>query len=209
MRPPVILSIELVAATGTGRLDVDDDVGELARATRLLDVAVDELLDRLRDGLAVGDLRLADGGVDVELAEHAVDDDLEVELAHAGDDRLAGLLVGAHLEGRVLLGQRVERLARSCPGRPWSSARPRRGSRARGTRAPRARSGCPGRTSVSPVRVFLRPMPATMSPACDEVEVLTVVGVHRAAGGRRAPCCSVRVLRTWSPLSSVPEYTRK
>ena len=49
---------------------------------------------RLRDGLAVGDLRVADIRLDVELAHHAVDDDLEVQLAHAGDDRLAGLLVG-------------------------------------------------------------------------------------------------------------------
>src|SRR5438477_182223 len=38
----------------------------------------------------------------------AVDDDLEVELAHAGDQRLAGLLVGGHAEGRVLLGQASE-----------------------------------------------------------------------------------------------------
>ena len=65
----------------------------------------------LGDRLAVGDLRLADGGVHLELAEHAVDDHLEVELAHAGDDGLAGLLVGADLEGRVLLGQGEEGLA--------------------------------------------------------------------------------------------------
>jgi hypothetical protein len=57
------------------------------------------------DRLAVGHLRLADVGLDLELAHHAVDDDLEVQLAHAGDDRLAGLLVGVHAEGRVLLGQ--------------------------------------------------------------------------------------------------------
>ena len=64
----------------------------------------------LGDRLAVGHLRLADGGVDLELAEHAVDQHLEVQLAHAGDDGLAGLLVGADLEGRVLLGERVEGL---------------------------------------------------------------------------------------------------
>ena len=60
------------------------------------------------NGLAVGHLRAADGGLDVELAAHAVDDDLEVQLAHAGDDGLAGLLVGAHLEGGVLLRQAGE-----------------------------------------------------------------------------------------------------
>ena len=69
------------------------------------------VLDRLGDRLAVGHLRLADGGVDAELAQHAVDQHLEVQLAHAGDDGLAGLLVGADPERRVLLGQRVERLA--------------------------------------------------------------------------------------------------
>ena len=40
----------------------------------------------LPDGLAVRDLRPADVRVDVELALQAVDDDLEVQLAHAGDD---------------------------------------------------------------------------------------------------------------------------
>ena len=45
------------------------------------------------DGLPVGDLRLADVGLDLELATHAVDEDVEVELAHAADDGLAGLLV--------------------------------------------------------------------------------------------------------------------
>ena len=39
----------------------------------------------------VGDLRLADVGLDLELALHAVDEDVEVELAHAADDGLAGL----------------------------------------------------------------------------------------------------------------------
>ena len=52
------------------------------------------------DRLAVGDLRPADVRVHPELAHQPVDDDLEVQLAHAGDDRLAGLLVRAHAEGR-------------------------------------------------------------------------------------------------------------
>ena len=61
--------------------------------------------DLLADRLAVGDLGLADVGLDLELALHAVDDDLEVQLAHAGDDGLAGLVVGLDAERRVLLGQ--------------------------------------------------------------------------------------------------------
>src|SRR3546814_8232916 len=78
---------ELVATTGTGGLEVDRDLRVLTGATRLLLVRVGVLDDRLGDGLAVRHLRLADGGVDLELAQHAVDDDLEVQLAHAGDDR--------------------------------------------------------------------------------------------------------------------------
>src|SRR4051812_31391050 len=89
-------------------LDADLDLGELARATGLLLVRVVRALDGLADRLAVGHLRLADVGLDVELAAHAVDEDLQVELAHAGDDRLAGLLVEADLEGRVLLGQLLD-----------------------------------------------------------------------------------------------------
>src|SRR3546814_10313506 len=85
---------ELVATTGTGGLEVDRDLRVLTGATRLLLVRVGVLDDRLGDGLAVRHLRLADGGVDLELAQHAVDDDLEVQLAHAGDDGLARVLVG-------------------------------------------------------------------------------------------------------------------
>src|ERR671911_21613 len=38
-------------------------------------------------------------------ASEPVDDHLQVQLAHAGDHGLAGLLVGAHLEGGVLLAE--------------------------------------------------------------------------------------------------------
>src|SRR6478735_4322015 len=105
---------ELVAAAtvgvdARGRLDVDDDAGVLAGAAGLLLVGVLDLVDGLADRLAVRDLRLADVGLDVDLAAHAVDEDVEVQLAHAGDDGLAGLLVGADLEGRVLLGEALDR----------------------------------------------------------------------------------------------------
>ena len=41
------------------------------------------LLDACANRLAVRDLRLADVRLDLELALHALDDDLEVQLAHA------------------------------------------------------------------------------------------------------------------------------
>ena len=60
------------------------------------------------DRLAVGDLGPADVGRDLELADHPVDDHVEVQLAHAGDERLAALRVGLDPEGRVLLGEALE-----------------------------------------------------------------------------------------------------
>src|ERR687884_454495 len=62
-------------------------------------------LGGLGDRLAVGHLGSADVGVDAVLAHQPVDDHLQVQLAHAGDDRLAGLGVGVDPEGGVLIGQ--------------------------------------------------------------------------------------------------------
>ena len=69
------------------------------------------LIDGLGDGLLIGDLRCADVGLDLVLAEQTVDDDLQMELAHTGDDGLTGLFVSVGLEGRVLLGQLHQRNA--------------------------------------------------------------------------------------------------
>src|SRR4051812_5246811 len=90
-------------------LERDLHLGELAGATRLLLVRVVVLLDRLLDRLAVRHLRLADVRLDLELPLHAVDEDVEVELAHALDDGLAGLLVLLGAERRVLFGELLDR----------------------------------------------------------------------------------------------------
>ena len=58
-------------------------VAVLAAAAGLPDVLAFVLDDGIGDGLAIGDLRLADVGLDLELALHAVDDDFQVQLAHA------------------------------------------------------------------------------------------------------------------------------
>src|SRR5690606_25572061 len=101
---------ELEAGTARlERLELDDDVTILAAATRLLDELPFGFLDRLADRFAVGHLRLADRSLDAELALHAIDQDLEMELAHARDDRLAALLVGTHAERRVFLGEARQR----------------------------------------------------------------------------------------------------
>src|SRR6266404_5250023 len=87
---------------GLLRREVDHDVAVLARAAGLAHELLAHVVDGLACGLAVRDLGTADVRLDVELALEAVDDDLEMELAHAGDDRLAGLLVGRDAEGRIL-----------------------------------------------------------------------------------------------------------
>src|SRR5215210_1039420 len=74
---------ELVALAGLVRARVDHGVAVLAAAARLAHELALDLLDRAPERLAIGDLRPADVGVDRELAHQAVDDDLEVELAHA------------------------------------------------------------------------------------------------------------------------------
>src|SRR6202043_953354 len=42
---------------------------------------------------------------DLILAHHAVDDDLEMQFAHAGNDGLARINVGSNAEGRIFLRQ--------------------------------------------------------------------------------------------------------
>ena len=105
------LVLELVRLVGREleRLDRELDLRELTRTTGLLLVRVVVTLDGLLDRLAVGHLRLSDVGLDAELALHAVDEDVEVQLAHALDDRLAGLGVELGAEGRVLFGELLDR----------------------------------------------------------------------------------------------------
>src|SRR5215211_7371805 len=102
------LVVELVA-TLVVVLGVDDRVAVLAPATGLPHEPALDALDALADGLAVSDLRTADVRVNPELAQEPVDDDLEVQLAHAGYDGLPCLLVAAHGERRVLFGEPLER----------------------------------------------------------------------------------------------------
>ena len=98
---------ELVALARLVGLDDEANVAVLAATTRL----AHELafaLHPLPDGFAVGHHGLAHVGFDLELSHHAVDDDLQVELTHAGDDGLIGLGVGLDLEGGVFLGQAAQ-----------------------------------------------------------------------------------------------------
>src|SRR5215212_1285451 len=57
------------------------------------------------DRLAIGHLRLTLICLDFVLAAHTIDQHLQVQLAHAGDNRLAGFFVGAHAEGWIFLAK--------------------------------------------------------------------------------------------------------
>ena len=82
----------------------------LAAAARLLHVRVLGF-GGLADRLAIRHLRLADIRRHAELAHHAVDDDFEVQFAHARENRLPGFRIGIHAERRVFLGQLLNRHA--------------------------------------------------------------------------------------------------
>src|SRR3546814_12682984 len=98
------------AATALARRDLDLDAAELARAARLLLVGVVDR-HRLRERFAIRHLRRAHVRLDLELALHAIDEDVEVQLAHALDDRLARFMVGRHAERGIFRREAVERAA--------------------------------------------------------------------------------------------------
>jgi hypothetical protein len=75
------------------------------------------VLDALGDGLAVRHLRRADIGLDLELALHAIDDDLEMKLAHALDDGLAALVIHRTRND----GSSCARRCRATPIFSWSA----------------------------------------------------------------------------------------
>ena len=98
---------ELVTLFRVG-FDFDHAVTVLAAAAGLLGI-LQVGLAGLRDRFAVGNLRLADVGVHVEFADQTVNDDVQMQFAHARDEGLAGFFVALHAEGRVFLRQLVER----------------------------------------------------------------------------------------------------
>ena len=102
------LGLELVALALLVRLDDDLDARELARTAGLLLVGIVDS-GRPYDGLAIGDLRGADIDLDLVGALQDVDLDVEMKLAHALDDGLAGLGIGRDAEGRVLGSELVQR----------------------------------------------------------------------------------------------------
>ena len=108
--PPNDVIDEFVARTRRLRVEIDLRVTVLAAAAGLANVFAFRL-GVLADGLAIRHLRLADIGLDFVLAHHAVDDDFQMQLAHAADDGLPAVGIGVNFESRIFLGQRLERHA--------------------------------------------------------------------------------------------------
>ena len=154
---------EFVSLAAFLRLKLDHDVAILAGATGLANVPAFGA-HRNGDGLLVGDLRPTDIRIDPELAQQAIDDHLEMQLAHPVDEGLARLLVGAHPEGRVFFGQAAERGAHLVL--VGASLRLDRDRDDRlGKTIDSSTIGFAGSHRVSPVNEPFRPMMAAMSPA--------------------------------------------
>src|SRR5690606_24432360 len=60
---------------------------------------------------SVGDLRLTDISLDLELSKQSVDDNFEVKLTHTGNNRLSGLFIDTNREGRIFFSQPTEGIA--------------------------------------------------------------------------------------------------
>ncbi len=145
------LVAELEAGAHLGRGELDDDVPVLAVAAGLaLELVVDarrpgeSSRDTARAGVAVRD-RCA------ELALEPIDDDVDVCVAHGGEDRLAGAILATDLDGSAPPRRADGAPGRACRDRPSTRARSRPGATAPGSRAAAARRRCDrSATRVSP-----------------------------------------------------------
>ena len=80
----------------------------LTTTTRLLGMLAFNVFNGGTDSFTVGNLRLTYVGFYLELATHTVNDDVQVQLTHTGDDGLARFFVGPYAEGRIFLSQTAQ-----------------------------------------------------------------------------------------------------
>ena len=92
------------------RIQLDLGVPVLAAAAGLANVFAFRL-GVLANGLAISHLRLADVGLNLVLAHHAVDDDFQMQLAHAADDGLSAVGIGVNFKRGIFLRQAPQRHA--------------------------------------------------------------------------------------------------
>ena len=92
------------------RLHLNADVTILALTTGLADEFPFAVRGSL-DGFAVGDLWLSSSRLNLELALHAVADDVQMQLTHARENRLPSVLVRLDTESGILGDEALERSA--------------------------------------------------------------------------------------------------
>src|SRR5215475_2521037 len=90
------------------RMKLDDGMTILTAAAGLLDVLAFGF-GLFTNRFAVCNLRAADIRLHVVFTQHAVDDNFEVQLAHAGDERLASVRLGGNAESWVFLREALQR----------------------------------------------------------------------------------------------------
>jgi hypothetical protein len=83
-------------------------VAVLTATTGLFDQFTNTVRTR-GNGLAIRDLRFARVRVDFEFAEHSIANDFQVQLAHPGNDRLAGVFMCVNSECRIFFGKTLQR----------------------------------------------------------------------------------------------------
>src|SRR4030081_3104239 len=101
---------EFVALARLVRIEINLRVTVLTAAARLPDVFAFRFRV-LANSLAIRHLWLADIGLDFVLAHHAVENDLQMQLTHAADDRLPTIRVRVNFESWFFLCQSRERHA--------------------------------------------------------------------------------------------------
>ena len=149
----------------------------LAAAAGLLDIAHLGALDGAGDRLAVGHLGLANPRLHAELAQHAVNQHFQVQLAHARDNGLPGLLVRRTRK----VGSSSESLRRASPILSWSAvvfgsmATEMTGS---GKEMFSRITVLEASHRVSPVKEFFQPQHSADIAGIDLGDILAPVGVH-------------------------------
>src|SRR5699024_9318068 len=86
------------------RTDIHDDIRKLTATTRLLLVNFAQV-NSLRDSFLIVNLRFTLITFNLELTFQTIDDDIQVELTHTGDNRLACLLISLDCKRRIFFGQ--------------------------------------------------------------------------------------------------------
>jgi hypothetical protein len=93
---------ELDPGTALRRRNLHDHTTELVATARRLFCVREINLDRLRERLAIGNLRSANSRLDLKFALQAVDEVLKLKLACAFHDRLAKLVVSGEVQAGIL-----------------------------------------------------------------------------------------------------------